>query len=136
MNRNKEYRLKRKAQRKDYIIQDKNLTIKTLYYRNETKRNKIEQLEQKNEQLQQENKQLKERITYLENSNNRREETIINLRHEQQLDKYKEVIDEVREFTYKSKVIVPMEYAINVGLFKKKIVEILDKEKEKQNENN
>lgn len=52
MNRNKEYRLKRKSQRKDYIIQDKNLTIKTLYYRNETKRNKIEQLEQKNEQLQ------------------------------------------------------------------------------------
>lgn len=52
MNRNKEYRLKRKAQRKDYIIQDKNLTIKTLYYRNETKRNKIEQLEQKNKQLQ------------------------------------------------------------------------------------
>ena len=52
MNRNKEYRLKRKNQRKDYIIQDKNLTIKTLYYRNETKRNKIEQLEQKNKQLQ------------------------------------------------------------------------------------
>lgn len=52
MNRNKEYRLKRKAQRKDYIIQDKNLTIKTLYYRNETKRNKIEQLEQKNKRLQ------------------------------------------------------------------------------------
>ena len=52
MNRNKEYRLKRKAQRKDYIIQDKNLTIKTLYYRNETKRNKIEQLEQKNKLLQ------------------------------------------------------------------------------------
>ena len=52
MNRNKEYRLKRKSQRKDYIIQDKNLTIKTLYYRNETKRNKIEQLEQKNKQLQ------------------------------------------------------------------------------------
>ena len=52
MNRNKEYRLKRKSQRKDYIIQDKNFTIKTLYYRNETKRNKIEQLEQKNKQLQ------------------------------------------------------------------------------------
>lgn len=52
MNRNKEYRLKRKAQRKDYIIQDKNFTIRTLYYRNETKRNKIEQLEQKNKQLQ------------------------------------------------------------------------------------
>ena len=52
MNRNKEYRLKRKSQRKDYIIQDKNFTIKTLYYRNETKKNKIEQLEQKNNQLQ------------------------------------------------------------------------------------
>ena len=55
------------------------------------------------ELLQQENEQLKERITYLENSNNRREETIINLRHEKQLDKYKEVIEEVREVidTYK-----------------------------------
>lgn len=47
--------------------------------------------------LYKENKQLKERITYLENSNNRREETIINLRNEQQLDKYKEVIEEVRK---------------------------------------
>lgn len=51
VNRNKEYRLKRKNQRKDYIIQDKNFTIKTLYCRNETKRNKIEQLEQENQQL-------------------------------------------------------------------------------------
>ena len=51
MNKNKEYRLKRKVQRKDYIIQDKNLTIKTLYYRNETKRNKIDQLQQENQQL-------------------------------------------------------------------------------------
>ena len=30
--------------------------------------------------------QLKERVTYLENSNNRREETIISLRNEQQLE--------------------------------------------------
>lgn len=45
----------------------------------------------------------------------------------EQLDLYKSVLNEVREFVYKSKVIVPMEYAINVGLFKKKIVEILDK---------
>ena len=51
-----------------------------------------------NAALSEENKQLKERITYLENSNNRREETIISLRHEQQLDKYKEVIEEVREY--------------------------------------
>lgn len=48
--------------------------------------------------LQKENKQLKERNTYLENSNNRREETIISLRHEQQLDKYKEVIEELRNY--------------------------------------
>lgn len=47
--------------------------------------------------LQKENKQLKERNTYLENSNNRREETIISLRHEQELDKYKEVIEEVNK---------------------------------------
>ena len=66
MNRNKEYRLKRKAQRKDYIIQDKNLTIKTLYYRNETKRNKIEQLEQENQQLKE---QLKDENTYCEEAN-------------------------------------------------------------------
>ena len=51
MSRNKEYRLKRKSLRKDYIIQDKNLKIKTLYYRNETKRNKIEQLQQENKLL-------------------------------------------------------------------------------------
>ena len=62
MNRNKEYRLKRKSQKKDYIIQDKNLTIKTLYYRNETKRNKIEQLEQKNKQLQNNWNELKKLI--------------------------------------------------------------------------
>ena len=69
MNRNKEYRLKRKSQRKDYIIQDKNFTIKTLYYRNETKRNKIEQLEQKNKQLQNNWNELKK---WLEDENNQK----------------------------------------------------------------
>lgn len=47
---------------------------------------------------QQENKQLKERVAYLERSNNRREDTIMSLRSEQQLDLYKEVIEEVREY--------------------------------------
>lgn len=51
MNRNKEYRLKRKAQRKDYIIQDKNLKLKTMYYQNKIKKEKIEQLQQQNKLL-------------------------------------------------------------------------------------
>lgn len=58
MNRNKEYRLKRKSLRKDYIIQDKNVKISRLYYLNENKKSKIEELEQ-------ENKQLKEKVDYL-----------------------------------------------------------------------
>lgn len=41
---------------------------------------------------------LKERIEYLERSNNRREETIIDLRGEQQLDLYKNVIEEVKKY--------------------------------------
>ena len=46
-------------------------------------------------------KQLKERVAYLERSNNRREDTIIGLRNEQQLDLYKEVIAEVWNFIKK-----------------------------------
>lgn len=42
----------------------------------------IEVYEQLIEQLQQENKQLKERIEYLERSNNRREDTILEQRQE------------------------------------------------------
>ena len=38
------------------------------------------------EQLQQEKQQLKERVAYLERSNDRKEETIIDLRMEQELD--------------------------------------------------
>lgn len=49
-------------------------------------------------ELLKENKQLKERVAYLERSNNRREDTIMSLRSEQQLDLYKEVIEEVREY--------------------------------------
>ena len=45
------------------------------------------------EKLTQENNDMKERIGYLERSNNRKEETIIDLRMEQELDKYKSVID-------------------------------------------
>jgi len=41
---------------------------------------------------------LNERIGYLERSNDRREETIIELTHEQQLDKYKSVIDKAIEY--------------------------------------
>lgn len=40
---------------------------------------------------------LNERIGYLERSNNRKEETIIELRKEQELDKYKSVIDKAIE---------------------------------------
>lgn len=47
---------------------------------------------------QQENQRLKERVAYLERSNDRKEETIINLRMEQELDLYKSVLNEVREY--------------------------------------
>ena len=48
--------------------------------------------------LQQENQQLKERVAYLERSNDRKEETIIDLRMEQELDLYKSALNEVRDF--------------------------------------
>ena len=51
MSKNKEYRLKRKNQRKEYIIQDKNIKIKSLYYANQHKIEKIEKLEKRNKQL-------------------------------------------------------------------------------------
>ena len=86
--------------------------------------NTIETYKKENEKLQQENKQLKERVTYLENSNNRREETIMNLRHEQQLDKYKEVIEEVREYIDN---IVP---CIHDEELLDELLQILDKVKE------
>ena len=60
MNRNKEYRLKRKSLRKDYIIQDKNVKINRLYYLNENKKAKIDELKA-------ENKQLKEDLEYVLN---------------------------------------------------------------------
>jgi len=44
------------------------------------------------------NGDLKERIGYLERINNRKEETIIELRKEQELDKYKSVIDKAIEY--------------------------------------
>lgn len=77
-----------------------------------------EEMLQAYRKLQQENQQLKE------NNQAMQEEMA---RSWEKVDLYKSVLDEAREFVYKSKVIVPMEYAINVGLFKKKIVEILDK---------
>lgn len=42
----------------------------------------LELEKEKNEEIQQENKQLKERIAYLERSNNRREDTILEQRQE------------------------------------------------------
>ena len=64
VNRNKEYRLKRKNQRKDYIIQDKNVKIKSLYYQNETKRNKIEQLQQQRDKYKEVIEEVRERLEY------------------------------------------------------------------------
>lgn len=106
MNRNKEYRLKRKSQRKDYIIQDKNLTIKTLYYRNETKRNKIEQLEQENKQLKEENERYRK----------------LGFKHlNEQNNQLKEVIEEVREY---------MEKHILATETEEVLLQILDKARE------
>ena len=85
------------------------------------------------ELLQQENEQLKERITYLENSNNRREETIINLRHEQQLDKYKEVIEDVREYIEQAISYKEILSRDNWEFRAKTMLEILDKVKEDNN---
>lgn len=114
MNRNKEYRLKRKSQRKDYIIQDKNFTIKTLYYRNETKRNKIEQ-------LQQENKQLKEQVQDLKADYG----TIAQIER----DLYKEVIEEVREkLKLERKVALSLKHPYTVHNIDD-LLQILDKVK-------
>lgn len=76
-------------------------------YKNEQLQNQVEKLTQENNDLENsyilardnlsksllENADLKERIGYLERSNNRKEETIIELRMEQELDKYKDIID-------------------------------------------
>lgn len=81
------------------------------------------------EELQQENHRLKERVAYLERSNNRREETIIDLREEQQLDLYKSVTDEVRgKLNEHGKGEFDLWNKINGAL------EILDKVKENKNE--
>lgn len=121
MNRNKEYRLKRKAQRKDYIIQDKNLTIKTLYYRNETKRNKIDQ-------LQQENKQLKEKINTYENPEDL---TLMFMycdeKAKDKIKQLKEVIEEVRErskIERKTALSLNQHYAVSII---DSVLQILDK---------
>lgn len=62
---------------------------------NKKLREDIKFYKNKNIRLSQENQQLKERVEYLERSNDRREETILSLRNEQQLDLYKSVIDEL-----------------------------------------
>lgn len=78
--------------------------------------------------LKQENQQLKERVAYLERSCERKEETILNLRHEQQLDKYKEVIEKVREHVERCAFNYPP-YSLN-ELATEELLEILDKVKE------
>lgn len=64
MNRNKEYRLKRKNQRKDYIIQDKNIKLKTMYYQNKIKKEKIEKLKKENKKLQDVVAELEDRLIF------------------------------------------------------------------------
>lgn len=90
----------------------------------------FEQINTTVERVQQENKQLKERITYLENSNNRREETIISLRNEQQLDKYKEVIEKVKTeiSSLMSKYFYEKDFCIE-DIHLDKLLQILDKVK-------
>lgn len=63
----------------------------------ETFRVKFESLLYENDKLKREKQELKERVVYLERSNDRKEETIINLRMEQELDLYKSVLNEVKE---------------------------------------
>ena len=69
-------------------------------------------------QLSKENQQSKERIEYLERSNNRKEETIIDLRTEQQLDLYKSVLDEIREYINSNPNVFYDEYLIGVETLK------------------
>lgn len=64
MNRNKEYRLKRKNQRKDYIIQDKNIKLKTMYYQNKIKNEKIEKLKKENKKLKDVVAELEDRLIF------------------------------------------------------------------------
>lgn len=79
--------------------------------------------------LQKENEQLKERIEYLERSNNRREDTILEQREEignleQQCKKQKEVIDKVIECVekeYYSKNTVDIE---SMGITTNKLLQV------------
>ena len=82
------------------------------------------------QQLEQENKQLKERVAYLERSCERKEETILNLRHEQQLDKYKDVIEEVREVAQELKLHYQQHPTMIPSVKLNNLLQILDKVKE------
>ena len=91
------------------IVEDYQLTdrFEKLQQEYEVLQNQVEKLTQENNDLENlyilardnlskallENADLKERVGYLERSNNRKEETIIELRMEQELDKYKDIID-------------------------------------------
>lgn len=98
------------------------------YYLEDMTQEDLNNLALERNTLQQENQQLKERITYLENSNNRREETIISLRNEQQLDLYKEVIEEVRKKCKEPKK--EMDYTVWVKLrhFSRTLEEFIERD--------
>lgn len=83
------------------------------------------QLTDRFEQLQQENQQLKERIDYLERSNNRREDTIIEDREE--ITTLYSVLDEIRELVSHFSGGQICECSKELGM---QIEKILDKVKE------
>lgn len=74
-DKRKEYLKKWREDNKEYIRKYKKEYSKT-------HDSSFKKLQDKCKQLQQENKQLKERIAYLERSNNRREDTILEQRQE------------------------------------------------------
>ena len=87
------------------------------------------------DELQQENKQLKEVIAIKEKQleevrNNKTDYTKVNIL-EMQLDKYKEVIEEVREYIYKNSWLSSLkEFNCLTDVEVEHLVQILDKSKE------
>ena len=124
-------KLKGVQEERDYLFNKQSIENKYLTKENNQLKEKIKIKQDDFKCANEEINQLKERITYLENSNNRREETIISLRHEQQLDLYKEVIEEVRECIKDTCYYPELENYSNMTSEEvKELLQILDKAKE------
>lgn len=85
----------------DNLIKQLRGNCKDLGKKNENQREELNRLLKQREKFKTKHCYLKERVGYLERSNNRKEETIIELRKEQELDKYKSVIDKAIDLVEK-----------------------------------